>query len=136
MPDRVKELSSHIFSYINEEQILANTWRDYDALNVPNSDFPLLCCYRLATAYGRRTTDGRITTLAITYSLTYPQLEQLPDRLKLVADKINEAIISFENVCESFAIKSEIRATYGLRKFDMNNAVYPFLQVTANILDN
>lgn len=125
---KINKIGQVLVKKLNEKQFIVNTYRTYDALNVPLSDFPLLCVYRITDTYRPFTLLSNCYGV-ITYSLSYPQLNDLPGVLKYVADTINVALI--ENELELPPNRTGgYRAEYRLMKNDVIQSVYPFLRFT------
>ena len=71
-------------------------YRDYDAFDVPLSDFPLIKVYRVADSF-RKGSKKSATILRISYCLAYPQLEELSSLMQWAAKVINEVLLDVEN---------------------------------------
>jgi len=120
-------------------KVVIRSIRGYDAVNVPISDFPLLKVFRLYDNY-KRNTEFSLSTGIITYSLSFPDVEQLPGILKWMADSINHYLLQYE--LDTFRTmlpttnQFGYRAEYRLTKDEITNSVYPYLRFNISLRDD
>ncbi len=137
----VYDLASYLTKYLNEsypEKIVVRSFREFDDINVPISDFPLLKVYRTLDNYRRGTTYS-VSTAVITYSLSFPDVRELPGILKWVADSINYLLLQYEldtRRCLPLSNKYGYRAEYRLMSSELTRDVYPYLRFNILLLDD
>lgn len=111
--------------------IVVKNIRNFDDINIPLSEFPLLKVYRTSESY-RPGTLYTTCRAAITYSVTYPDLKTLPDLMYWMSKQINFLIHEY-NKSRKQLLPSKIQnqnysAQYSLMANDLSQAVYPFLR--------
>lgn len=147
------KLASFLRDFINREYVKARTLnpelqeglivrniRNYDAVNVPLSEFPLLKVYRLRDTFKRATETTDPTNAAITFSVAYPDLDKLPDLLYWVGKKINLALHSYSKSNLYLLPPPQDRngdytVEYLLTANEQLQVVYPFLRVAIQFKD-
>ena len=118
--------------------IVVRSTRNWDDPSVPLSEFPLLKVYRNSETFDRGGLS-RDTTATITYSVSFPNLEELPDLLYWVSYVLNKGLIQYQLENKSlvdFPSETTNVAQYLLTASDFNNAVYPFLRMQIRFLDD
>jgi hypothetical protein len=118
--------------------IIVRSTRNWDDPSVPLSQFPLLKVYRNSDTFDRGGLS-RDTTATITYSVSYPNLETLPDLLYWASYVINKGLIRYQYTNKSlidFPSEQSNQAQYLLTVSESSNAVYPFLRFQIRFLDD
>jgi hypothetical protein len=136
-------LSLYLKDYLNSEYaqarlenpslpdaLIVRTAKEYDAINIPLSEFPLLKVYRGRDSYRKGTTIKDVSA-TLTYSLSYPELDVLPDLLTWVSEKLNYAFMAFQRDEKSLLYTqnpSPLSVQYLLMANEQTRTVYPFLR--------
>jgi hypothetical protein len=147
-----RKLSEYLRDYINQKYkekqeknpslpsglIVRNT-RNYDAVNVPLSEFPLLKVYRLRDKFKRAGTTTDPTDAAITYSVAYPDLDKLPDLLYWIGKQINLGLHSYQrsnnDLLPPAQDNRDYTVEYLLTANEQSQVVFPFLRVQIQFKD-
>lgn len=119
------------------EGLVVRSVRNYDAVNIPLSEFPLLKVYRTSDVFFPGTTKCR-TSGAITYSLSYPQLDALPDLLYWVSKILNYSLLKYSRTHKAAVPSNNItpyRTDYLLTVNEQQQVAYPFLRMGFEFLD-
>jgi hypothetical protein len=113
--------------------------RNYDAVNIPLSEFPILKVYRLTDTFKRATETTDFTTGAITYSVVYPDLDKLPDLLYWIGRKLNIGLHSYSrrdlNLQPPPQENRDYTVNYLLTANEQMQVVYPFLRIQFQFKD-
>lgn len=145
--ERCLKLASYLRDYLNQSysnQVLVNTdlpegivvrsIRNYDDPHVPLSEFPLLKVYRNQDQFDRGGLS-RNTSATITYSVSYPNLEELPDLLYWASYVVNKGLIQYNYETQHLELPSPNISQYLLTVNEITQAVYPFLRFQIRFLD-
>lgn len=147
-----RKLACFLRDYINEkyretqeantnlpEGLIVRNIRNYDAVNVPLSEFPLLKVYRLRDRFKRASETTDPTDAAITYSVAYPDLDKLPDLLYWVGRQINLGLHSYQrrdkNLLPPAQENRDYTVEYLLTANEQLQVVFPFLRVQIQFKD-
>lgn len=111
--------------------VVVKNIRNFDDINIPLSEFPLLKVYRTTDTFkGGTLLDN--ARAAITYSVSYPNLETLPDLLYWMGKQINflmhEYNKSHKHLFPTKIFNQTYTAQYALMANDLSQSVYPFLR--------
>jgi hypothetical protein len=120
------------------QQYVINGIRAWDDPSVSIAEFPLLKVYRNSDNY-KGANPYRSTQGTITYSVGYPNLEELPDLLSWMSMALNTALIEFSferNDCFDIAQNPGRTVQYLLMANDAINAVHPFLRTNITFKDS
>lgn len=141
------KLANYLRDYLNKsyaEQVLVNTElpssivvrsiRNYDDPHVPLSEFPLLKVYRNQDQFDRNGLSRNVNA-TITYSVSYPNLDELPDLLYWASYVINKALVQFNYEHQLLELPSPNISQYMLTVNEVTQAVYPFLRFQIRFLD-
>ena len=113
--------------------------RNYDAVNVPLSDFPLLKVYRLRDRFARASYVTDPTDAAITFSVAYPDLDRLPDLLYWMGRKLNRGLHSYAKqdlqLLPPPQDNRDYTVEYLLTANEQMQVVYPFLRIQIQFKD-
>jgi hypothetical protein len=113
--------------------------RNYDAVNVPLSDFPLLKVYRLRDTFKRASFTTDPTDAAITFSVAYPDLDRLPDLLYWMGRQLNMALHSYAkrdlHLLPPPQDNRDYVVEYLLTANEQMQVVYPFLRIQIQFKD-
>jgi hypothetical protein len=113
--------------------------RNYDAVNIPLSDFPLLKVYRLRDTFKRASFTTDPTDAAITFSVAYPDLDRLPDLLYWMGRQLNMALHSYAkrdlHLLPPPQDNRDYVVEYLLTANEQMQVVYPFLRIQIQFKD-
>ena len=148
-PNSTQKLANYLHGFINdqfvketeasnntipENTIIIRSVRNYDAFNVPLSEFPLLKVYKNRDVF-RKGTFFRTSQGAITYAVSYPQLEILPNLLDWVAYQINAGLLNYAKIEEDLLPmpnNESYSAEYLLSLNELTQTAFPFLRFNIN----
>ena len=147
-----RKLACYLRDYINEqyrkaqeaneslpEGLIVRNVRNYDAVNIPLSEFPVLKVYRLRDRFKRASETTDPTDAAITFSVSYPDLDVLPDLLYWMGRQINLALHSYARREKSLLPPPQDNRDYVVEYLLTANeqiqAVFPFLRVQIQFKD-
>ena len=147
-----RRLALFLRDYINEryqelrkekpdlpEGLIVRNTRNYDAVNVPLSEFPLLKVYRLRDRFKRGSTTTDPTDAAITFSVAYPDLDRLPDLLYWIGKQINLGLHSYQRSTNHLLPPAQDNRDYTVEYLLTANeqlqVVFPFLRVQIQFKD-
>ncbi len=116
------------------KQKVVQSYRTYDAYNVPTSDYPLLKVYRVMDTFGAETTK-RTSRAVISYSLVLPDQEHLAPIMSWVSFQINKALLGSTFRFCVFHEKAGNTAEYRIMLNEVGNPVYSFLRFNITIKD-
>jgi hypothetical protein len=117
------------------EQIVVNSTRSYDAYNVPYTEYPLLKVYRVSEM-GKIDRNESEVQLVISYSLVFPELEQLAPIMIWVRRQIRRLLAGWDVNCPGFPILSnQYRADYRTMFNEQTLKVHKFLQFSLTVSD-
>lgn len=121
------------------EGLIIRNIRNYDAVNVPLSEFPLLKVYRLRDKFKRASETTDPTDAAITYSVAYPDLDKLPDLLYWIGKQVNLGLHSYQrtenNLLPPAQNNRDYTVEYLLTANEQLQVVYPFLRTQIQFKD-
>jgi hypothetical protein len=148
-PNSTQKLANYLKTFLNEQfekEILASggtigsdtiiirSVRNVDAINVPLSEFPLLKVYKNRDIF-KKGTLFRTSQGTITYSVSYPQLEVLPNLLDWMSYQINLGLMTYE-MAENGLLPPPNNegyvAEYLLSANEQLNVVFPFIRFNIN----
>lgn len=118
---------------------IVRSFRSYDDLGVPLSEFPLLKVYRNTDSFKPGTLFRGPCQGTITYSVSYPNLKELPDLMYWVSWQINKGLLKFFedplHQTPNKNLQNNFSSQYLISANEVTNAVYPFLRFTFNFFD-
>ena len=121
------------------EGLIIRNIRNYDAVNVPLAEFPLLKVYRLRDRFKRASETTDPTDAAITYSVAYPDLDKLPDLLYWMGRQINLGLHSYQRRDKSLLPPAQDNRDYTVEYLLTANeqlqVVFPFLRIQIQFKD-
>lgn len=120
------------------DKIVIQTTRNFDDPSVPLSAFPLLKVFRNQDTFDG-VTPYSMTSATISYSVAYPDLQELPDLLYWASWAINQALIEWSyDHNDTFDLKNNNRRTfqYLLTVNEVTQAIYPFIRASILFKDN
>lgn len=144
-------LATYLSDFLNKEYVkereanpllpdvtIVKTIKNYDSIVNNLGEFPLLKIYRSQDTF-KKGTNYRISTVTLTYSLSYPQLETIADSMYWISYKINEGLLHWDR-----EVKGEFYATnpeppsisYLMNASELLNTVYYFLRCSFRIRDS
>lgn len=144
-------LATYLSDFLNKEYLeervknpslpdvtIVKTVKNYDSIVNNLAEFPLLKIYRSQDTF-KKGTNYRISTVTLTYSLSYPQLETIADSMYWISYKINEGLLHWDR-----EVKGEFYATnpeppsisYLMNASELLNTVYYFLRCSFRIRDS
>lgn len=148
-PNSTQKLANYLYSFLTEQfdkekevsngeipqdTIIVRSIRNYDAFNVPLSEFPVLKVYKNRDIY-RKGTFFRTSQGAITYSVSYPQLEVLPNLLDWVSYQINAGLIHYDKIEEDLLPmpnNEPYSAEHLLTLQEQTQTAFPFIRFNVN----
>jgi hypothetical protein len=120
------------------KSIVVKTFRNFDDVNVPLSEFPLLKVYRSSEMF-RPGTSFRDVTGTITYSVSYPDLRTLPDLLYWVSYKLHYLMEKYDLTVNEGLPQRDIQQNhntqYLLTANELSQPIYPFLRFSFQFPD-
>ncbi len=121
------------------EGLIVRNIRNYDAVNVPLTEFPLLKVYRLRDQFKRASQTTDFTDAAITYSVAYPDLDRLPDLLYWMGRQINLGLHSYarteKHLLPPPQENRDYTVEYLLTANEQLQVVFPFLRTQIQFKD-
>ena len=120
------------------KKIVIQTTRNFDDPSVPLSAFPLLKVFRNQDTFDG-VTPYRMTSATISYSVAYPDLQELPDLLYWASWAINTALVEWSyDHNDTFDLKNNNRRNfqYLLTVNEVTQAIYPFIRASIMFKDN
>lgn len=144
-------LATYLSDFLNKEYVeerrknpllpdvtIVKTVKNYDSIVNNMAEFPLLKIYRSQDTF-KKGTNYRISTVTLTYALSYPQLETIGDTLYWISYKINEGLLNWD-----IEVKGEFYKTnpeppnisYMINASELLNTVYYFLRCSFRIRDS
>jgi hypothetical protein len=148
-PNSTQKLANYLKTFINErfaeEIALPNSGipsgttviksvRNYDDPSVPLSDFPLLKVYKNRDIF-RKGTLFRNTQGTITYAVSYPQLQVLPNLLDWLSYQINNGLLNYEMAENDLLPPPNDEGYVGeflISANELTREVHPFLRFQIN----
>ena len=147
-----RKLAAFLRDFINEKYaeervskpalpqgVIVRNIRNYDAVGVPLSEFPLLKVYRLRDRFKRASETTDFTDAAITYSVAYPDLDKLPDLLYWMGRQINLGLHSYQRRNKSLLPPAQENRDYTIEYLltanEQNQVVFPFLRCQIQFKD-
>jgi len=120
------------------EATIVKTVKNYDSIVNNLGEFPLLKLYRTQDSF-KKGTNFRISTITLTYSLTYPQQESIADSMYWISYKINEGLLHWDR-----EVKGEFYQTnpnppiisYLINASELLNKAYPVLRCSFQVRDS
>lgn len=136
------EIANFLREHLNKaypQQIVVNSIRCYDAVNVPYSEYPLLKVYRLVDQWEKNTTV-RVSQGVISYTLVLPDQESLAPIMSWVSRHINQLMLGHRLVCAGSSPDvmphQGYRAEYRLMINEVTQKVHSFLRFTFTFKDD
>ncbi len=133
----LEKIAVHVMNQLNlayPQQKVVQSYRTYDAYNVPTSDYPLIKVFRVTDTFKKGTTS-RSSRAVISYSLVLPDQEHLAPIMSWVSFQINKALLNSEwRVCV-FHEEAGDTAEYRIMLNEVGNPVYSFLRFNIIIKD-
>jgi len=148
-PNATQKLANFLYTFLNDEfkkeievsnneipsdTIVVRSVKNYDAFNIPLSEFPLLKVYKNRDVY-KKGTFFRTSEGTITYAVSYPQLDLLPNLLDWVSYKINSGLMHYAEIEQELLPNPNnvgYTAEYLLSLNEQTSVVYPFLRFNIN----
>jgi hypothetical protein len=129
-----QKLALHIMNRLNRAypaQTVVQSFRCYDAYNVPYGDYPLLKCYRLSDD-GRFNQNDSNVQAVLAYCLVLPDLEVLMPIMAWVRKQIVQGIAEYNLNCagEYPKIGDSYRAEYRTMLNELTQKVHTWLRVS------
>ena len=148
-PNSTQKLANYLKTFLNEQfekeiamsggtigsdTIIVRSFKNYDAINVPLSEFPLLKVYKNRDIF-KKGTLFRTSQGTITYSVSYPQLEVLPNLLDWMSYQINLGLMTYE-MAENDLLPPPNNegyvADFLLSANEQTQQVFPFIRFNIN----
>jgi hypothetical protein len=137
-------LTGHIANYLkrelnrraSEEGLtvpIINSYRLYDAFNVPVQDFPLIKVFRTSSQY--TVSNKRLSSIQVHYSLVLPNLEVLLPYLNWVDYNINEVLSFALHDITVFIEPTSKRCEYRTLMSELGTPIYSFLRFSFNVTE-
>lgn len=148
-PNTTQKIANYLKTFINEQfekeiaasgntipqdTIIIRSVSNYDRINVPLSEFPLLKVYKNRDIF-KKGTHFRTSQGTITYSVSYPQLDMLPNLLDWVSYQINLGLLNYEMAEQDLLPPPNnegYSADFLLSANEQLNIVHPFLRFNIN----
>lgn len=137
-------LTGHLANYLRDELNrrgysegltvpIINSYRLYDAFNVPVQDYPLIKVFRTSSQY--TASNKRISSLQIHYGLVMPNLEELLPYLNWVDYNINEVLSFALHDINVFIEPTSKRCEYRTLMNELGIPIYSFLRFSFNVTE-
>lgn len=116
-----------------ENTVIVNSTRNYDAFNVPITDFPLLKIYRQRSQYLNN--NKRISNLQLQYGLVLPDQEKLMPYLNWIDNQLNLALSQTTWRIDIIIDRNNKSCDYRTLLNELGIPVYSFLRFNFSIIE-
>lgn len=148
-PNSTQKLANYLQTFLNgqfdkeievsnnsipDNTIIIRSVKNYDAIGIPLSEFPLLKVYKNRDIF-KKGTLFRTSQASVTYSVSYPQLEILPNLLDWMSYQINLGLMTYERTEQDLLPPPNNEGYVGeylLSANELTQAVFPFLRFNIN----